>query len=416
MIGYIDAIHGQLGLKERDWLDTNIDRLGPNSIAQGLKSSGGEVMNKHLNSTRSWIQVWTDMAHLTLSGFTALQDPLGTLVRDGGAKRFTKQIADMAKTTKAINGQLSQEEQVRLLRRIEKSLLVGAHNAAYTVDDLIATYVGPDIDAKAQNLLVTYFKLNGVQSISDFTSSLAQGIAFLNIEENGRKAQAGDERAVRELQLLGLAPEDVVFDEFGELKVLTLWDHETASEDEKLRDVRVRSAIITFVEESQVRPNSTNRSLFMSNPYFSLLAMWRNYPVAYSNQILAPAWGRLAQDGNAVPIMALALSAVPVLLLAELLRDGVRNLGDGDGDEDWFTFERPRWKKDWEWHDHLAYAVKRSGLWGNDELVADVLGGLADGGPREALAEAGGVVASDVNKYAKWGSVPMPLGDLVKWG
>jgi hypothetical protein len=104
-----------------------------------------------------------------------------------------------------------------------------------------------------------------------------------------------------------------------------------------------------------------------------------------------------------------------MMLLAELIRDQVRDLGDGD-DDDVFALTTPSWKRDWTWMDHLAYAVKKSGFYGNDELVGDVLGGLVEGGPRKAVAEAGGVVASDIDKYLQYGKVPLPGGDLVKWG
>jgi hypothetical protein len=155
----------------------------------------------------------------------------------------------------------------------------------------------------------------------------------------------------------------------------------------------------------------------MSNPYYRLLFMWRGFVVSFYNNIMAPAWAKLAEDGNAKPIMVAGLAFVPVMLVAEMFRDMVRNFGDDDGDEDYFTFERPRWKNSWDFFDHLAYAVKRSGFYGNHELVTDVLGELVEDGPREAVAEAGGVFLSDINKGLKGWGWPVPGGDLMKgWG
>ena len=66
--------------------------------------------------------------------------------------------------------------------------------------------------------------------------------------------------------------------------------------------------------------------------------------------------------------------------------------------------------------DHLAYAIEKAGFYGQHELTKDVVGKLVEEGPVDAAAEAGGVVASDIRKYLEYGRVPMPLGDLVKWG
>jgi hypothetical protein len=110
----------------------------------------------------------------------------------------------------------------------------------------------------------------------------------------------------------------------------------------------------------------------------------------------------------------MAMAFVPVMLIAETLRDQVRDLGDGD-DDDLFEITRPDWKKDWTLMDHVAYAVEKSGFYGRHEIVTDIAAPLLEGQPRKAAAEAGGVFASDMNKLAQFGKVPLPAGDLVKW-
>jgi hypothetical protein len=63
----------------------------------------------------------------------------------------------------------------------------------------------------------------------------------------------------------------------------------------------------------------------------------------------------------------------------------------------------------------VAYAVEKSGFYGRHEIVGDIAKPLFEGDARKAAAEAGGVLASDMNKLAQYGKVPLPAGDLIKW-
>jgi hypothetical protein len=244
---------------------------------------------------------------------------------------------------------------------------------------------------------------------------IASTLAFMHIEEHARAAQKGNQKSIEALHYLGLAPEDVVFDDKGELLIRSVWEVDTISPEELERDTRVRSAIHTFVMQSQVRPNATNRTLLMSDPYFSLLTLWRGYIIGYDNDVLNPMLAKLAQNGNATPLAVSVAVFIPVMMFGEMLRDGVRNLADGDEEEEWF--EVPRWKRDWTLAEHILYAFRKSGFYGRGEIVQDVVGEFIEGGPREAAFELGGVAGNDLNKYLKWGRVPIPGADFVKtWG
>jgi hypothetical protein len=415
MVNYISAIHVMSGIETRDKVDNLLDKAGKDSILQALKSDG-KIMNDKLNFARSWATAWINASHLTLTAFTALQDLLVPLIRDdANAKRYTQAITNLIQQSGPILKRLSPEKREQLERRMRKAAMVGAASGFFRRDDIMATHVGSDITPGAQKFQEWYFWANRVQMVSDAASSIADAIAMLHIEEHAKLAKKGNQQSVDALHYLGLTPEDVIFDEHGELLIRSVWEVDDISEAELERDTRVRAAMHTFVMQSQVRPNPTNRPILMSDPYFSLLTLWRGYITGYDNDVLNPMFAKLAQNGNMTPLVAAVLVFIPVMMFGELLRDGVRNLADGEDDDD--PFEVPRFKQDWTWFDHVAYAFRKSGFFGRGEIVNDVAAGLIEGGPREAVAELTGVVGSDVNKGLKGWGWPQPGGDWIKsWG
>jgi hypothetical protein len=146
---------------------------------------------------------------------------------------------------------------------------------------------------------------------------------------------------------------------------------------------------------------------------------WKSFSTAFGANVLAPAWGKMVEDGDPVPMMYLALLSVPVMIFADALRDAVKMALSDSDDEEGNKRWRPAWKQNWTLADHTAYALKRSGFQGKDELSLDVISPMLEGKSGEAAAELGGVVASDARKVAKfgWGNFPVPFDDLTKnWG
>ena len=407
-VKYIDTIHGQLGLKERDYLDKIIKSRGPDSMFAGLQSEGG-IMNPKINNAMSWALAFSDIVHLTLTAFTSLVDPLGALVRtDGNYATFMRGFQDMRQNQKRELQKLSPTARQRFID------LIGAHNTAFTNEDLMATYFGAETPPAVQRFLSWYFKVIGVEAISNFTSDLSQRVGYLYVLDLNERALAGDQEALAEMHRLNVTPEDIKLDENKEMIVLD-WDQMVAADpEENERDLRVRTAVMRFVEESQIRPNAATRSFWLSNPYYRIPGQWRGFMSSFDDQIMRPAYARMIENGDMKPIAAMAMTFVPVMLIAETLRDQVRDLGDGD-DDDLLEFTTPSWKKDWTLFDHVAYAVEKSGFYGRHEIVGDIAKPLFEGDARKAAAEAGGVLASDMNKLAQYGKVPLPAGDLIKW-
>jgi hypothetical protein len=379
-------------------------------------------MNEKLSTGLTFAAAWANLSHLTLSLAAAAVDPAGILARSGDFNIFWKSMKETREMLKRIAKEMPPSELDTLLD------LSGVMEHANTRNDINATFMAGFDSPSISKVTDVFFRANGVQYLTDFTRAAAGRSAFYTIASWKRMAEDQNlspeiqQKALRELHSLGLTPEDIdlVKTEDGELpNILTYEKWAQASEAEKERNLRVRAAIHISTDQSTVRPDATSRALVASNPYTAIFMLWKSFATAFGANILKPAWGKMVEEGDASPLMYLALLSIPVMLFSDLLRDAVKMALSDSEDEEGEKRWRPIWKSSWDLSDHLAYAVRRAGFQGSDELALDVISPMLEGKPGEAAAEFGGVIASDARKVAKfgWGNFPLPLNDLTKnWG
>jgi len=410
----LDAVTGTLGLRQRDALDAVIRSQGPDSPLKMFDSGGRSVMNEKLNLARSALMFWQVITKLTLTALTGTVDFLGQLVLHNNWKIFQKSMRDTYKNLYKINRE-NPDSRWRMLN------MVGVMENAFTRDDLEGSYYGPDISPWIQRQMTTFFRWTGVEWAADRAREVAGYGAEQALLE--WKFTASDPNqpvekrntALDRLAEFGVTPDDLTAytDSSGlqRLLVRNLEQRGDPGSPEWLRDDKVRIAIMRFVDQSQVRPDPLRRTLSASNPYFAIFLQWKSFLVTFDAQILKPMWNKLTEEGNASPMLWMVLTFVPTMLFADMLRDVIKTAGDDD-DDNW----RPDWKDDWTLGQHIAYAVERSGLYGRQELLLDIMQPLMAGKVPEAIAELAGPTAGDVRKLISYGpsSLNLPLGDATK--
>lgn len=448
-VRYLDAVNGLLGMKERDTLNGIFDAAGKDSWLQNFKSEPGELMNERINAGRQFTHMWTNITKLTLAAAAASVDPFGQLLRHGDGKVFaqsTKEAHNMLRTI-AKNGGLDD---------MQKFLVsMGLMEHAMTIEDHAETYDGAQVEQPGGSNTLSgkivkgtrtvqnkFFYYNGVEFIT-VRARTASGIAAIrSIIKWSRDAKSEDklirEMAEKRLAELDLSADDVetapytttTGEESELIKYLTFDERialqntasdpnageeaRKAAEERIARDDRIRVAVHRQTNESTLRPDPTNRALHASNPYYSIFNVWKGFITAYSNQILRPAWVRLIEEGNATPLMWMALTFIPIMFFADMLRDAIKTGLDDDEDD-----LRPRWKDDWTFGDHVLYAVERAGFLGGNELVFDIIQPLSEGNVPRAFGEIAGVPVSDAMKMGEYGpgAQNLPGGDMWKnWG
>jgi hypothetical protein len=406
---YMDAVLGQSGVVERDSVNSFIDKHGDTfPFLKKFEAKEGQIMNPYLNNMRSFLLMWQAISKLTLSAFASFIDPFGQLLHHGDFALFLKSL----KMTYQGLRQLAQAspEVVKMYRNILES---GSLEEAMTHEDLMSTYFGPEVRPWAQNVMTKFFTINGVQWITQKTRHMATTAGLIALKDWKLKAEQGDERAIQFLAEHGLAAEDILLDQDGDV-ILVPEDEVEAFTPEGERAIRVHSALFRFVNESQIRPDPTNRTLLGSNPYYALVTQWKNFIVAFDNQLLRPAMMRAFEDHNWSPVMFGALTMVPVMLFADMLRDAIKTSMDDD-DDNW----RPKWKDNWTLQEHIMYAVQRAGFYGRHELVYDIMEQLQKGDVPRAATEILGPAASDFRQIASDGfqQKMLPGADLWRdWG
>jgi hypothetical protein len=430
-INYVDAVNGQLGLKQRDAIDHWLEAMYPNNpeawVRANFHSGGGQIMNENLNNIRSGLHAYVDIVHLSLNALTSLVDPLGVLVKMGDGKAFIKV---MNETRASLINQFKGMPPGAVDLMLKQA---GVESHSFQNEDLQATYNGPETAMWAQKLLGQWFKMIGVDAIGRGTSKLAGHGSNEKLIAWAKGAQVGAAGTAEELARHGLTWEDVrtsteaellgygveaaeAREKAGEVLHLLTFDEYCAAVDagdtkEIERDLRVRGAIFRFVEESQVRPGATTRSLPMSNPYFSLLSIWRSYILAFDNQIGKPAWAKLGEEGNGYPLAFLILAYIPVLLFAEVIREAIKMAFSDNEDEDGNKSWTPPYRSNWTFGDYIGYAAGKAGLYGPSEIPIDAIKATVNSGMSKGIASAGGVLTSDIWKYDRYGKLPLPLQD-----
>lgn len=252
------------------------------------------------------LQAYQNARLLPLALLSSLVDPIGIAVRTGGD--FKTAWNGFKTGLKALTDKNTRADIHRLLETLGSTEDIG------TLEALQQGLGGGDSPG-SRKLNEFVFKYNGLQGWVRSTRYMALKAA------NGfmLKHAGGEGDSARYLRELGLKPGDVQMAENGDVKILTEAERASATPTEVRRDDRVRKAMMQFVDEAILRPNSQQTPLWYSDPYVGLITQYKAFGYALYDQIggrIAREWGQ----GN-LKVLLPALAYLPVTVAAELLRE-----------------------------------------------------------------------------------------------
>ena len=286
-------------------------------------------------ATVQGLQAYQNLRLLPLSLLSSLVDPMGIAVRSGGDFKSTWQGFKVG--MKSIFDHTTREEQRRMLEAL------GA------ADDMFAEVaLQPGQSAGfAQKVNDTLFRWNGLSAWTRATRYMAlnAGHAWLLTH-----ASNPGEASVRYRRELGLRDGDVQTASDGKsVKLLSEAELAEATPAEQARDARVKKALMQFVDEAILRPNAMQSPMWVSDPYMGLVSQYKGFTYAMYDQI----YKRIALEVGAgnMRVIAAALMYIPMAAGAELLREFIQTLGDGD----------PK-RKDWGVTEYAMLGAGRTGL------------------------------------------------------
>ena len=177
--------------------------------------------------------------------------------------------------------------------------------------------------------------------------------------------------------------------------------------------IKVSEAIYKFVEESIIRPNSAQRPMWASNPYFALVWQLKGFFYAYGKTIIGgqareihARYQEAGAGAAALPLTMMALTILPLTMLGLEVREYIKLLlgtvlpgAEMFGEKDYLkTNSMPL--------DTYIYEIfDRSGIAGPFGLLLPLVPGHQWGGPFEKGATILGPSADKVFDIFKYGPV-----------
>ncbi|WP_417244211.1 hypothetical protein [Celeribacter sp.] len=348
----IDQLEGQDQVLAREIVENYMGRSNrlfgkqlPPKVGRGLSAVGAYVY----------------MTTLGLASISQVTDLATTAMR----MHSTSAFKDLYQTLT----QFTREERAELARR------VGTVQSQMTMDALHNSYGNDFMTPEVRWATDVFFKITGLQAITDHNRALATQMGLGFITRATRKANEGDATAIRQLQDLGLTPQDVsAFYSEGQ-------NFDTPAGE------KLRQGLYAFVDESILRPNAAMRPGWASNPWFSLF--WQLKSFAWGGKKIfidgvAREYTQRRREGQS--ILASTASAqvgiamgLPLAFAAVMLRDmakeGLNSTFDDD-EYDWRAFDT-----DWASGGGITELVDRAGLLGPLSLAVGAYSGMDYGRP-----------------------------------
>lgn len=301
------------------------------------------VSGERTRAVIAGLQTYQNSRSLPLALLSSLVDPMGIAVRSGGD--FATAWTGFKTGIKSLTNKATREEIHDMLQ------MLGSTSDMGSTEVLSHAFggEGSPVTAKVNEFI---FKLNGMAAWTRATRYMALTSAHQFLMKHGN---ASGDTASRYRDELGLKKGDVsiatVTGADGtrrrQVKLLSQEELAKATPEQQAADARVKQALMQFVDEAILRPNSQQVPLWHSDPYMRLFSQYKAFSYAIYEQIL----GRMnveLQNGNGKVALA-AMAYLPIVIAAELLR----NVFQGD-EEDTADFGPG---------DYLALGVERSGLY-----------------------------------------------------
>ena len=342
---YVDAMMGSFGLSLAtpwQYMFNAVDAVRGKPYGPALTPEKRMLQAKERAAkVRQWsgyLSVYQNVRTLALATLSSLVDPLGVGIRSGNAFEAFRAMRDSFRAL----GKNSMPE----LKQLAEDF--GLVETAVSNEALAMAYGGLHLTRGARAVSDTFFKAIGLTQWTRATrvAAFASAQRFLL-----RHADGISPTSKRYMQELGLEPGDVQDDGNGYVK---LRDIDPGAE------TRVRNALARWVDEAILRPNASQRPLWMSDPNYMLFSQYKAFMYAFNETILKRVKHEL-REGNVNPLLV-AMMYAPVMLVAELLREALQHGPEGD----------PR-REEWGPLEYMGHATKRAGLLGPREYVADAV-------------------------------------------
>lgn len=310
-------------------------RNAQNYIQAALGTLGADINPKRLQAQGAAMVV-LNWAYLGFATLSSLIDPIGILVRSGDFEVAGVALkAGLREIAAKIKGdETALREMGEMIGAVEKRAINEALNYEFG---------GVYMQGASAKLNETLFKLNGLTSYTRWTRLMALEAAHRFIKKH---VQNPNEHSERYLAELNLDPSQLEFDADGRMKLLDadqMYSLRKAAaraaeggDQDRLgtlaqqieREEQKRAALNRFIDESILRPDAAQRPIWASDPHWMLVFHLKGFTYSMYDRILKRIINEAGVHGNYAP-----LAVMPLYIPAMLASDWLRNLAQGDDDE-----------------------------------------------------------------------------------
>lgn len=362
---------------------------------------GQDAMSPTARKLSGIVMTYENILTLLFASLSSFPDLVGPIVRSrdfAGVRDALAGMADVIGSTK------DARERRKLLHDF------GVSHRTTTEQALLEVYGARFMSGTAQKVNDAFFKYTGLEAVTAFGRTMSASVAMRFIQRHAKQALAGDAESVRYLKELGLTA-DEANSLNGSFKTLpqmladgTAFDASGEYTAEAQVADKILTAINQFVDESVVRPDSTQRPVWASDPRFMLVWHLKSFAYSYAKVIMKPVFKEAMYQYQkhgispkvAVPLLTFAL---PVMLASALgLR--LRELVQYDIPHEMGLNELERPSENRPFDEYLYDVLRRGGILGPAELAINAM--EAEDKKRSALVTLLGPTADHLNSLLQF--------------
>jgi len=247
-----------------------------------------------------------------------------------------------------------------------------------------------------------FFRAILLEHFTKFTRVFAAGMGRRFIISLAQNTEMDPARKQRYLKELGIT----------EKEILT-WLNDDKQDLTTDAGIKVSEAIYKFVDESIIRPNSAQRPMWASNPYFALVWQLKGFFYAYGKTIIGgqarEIHNRYVESGAgaaALPLTMMAVTIIPLTMLGLEVREYIKLFfgtvlpgSEAFGEKEYLkTNNMPM-------DEYIREIFDRSGVAGPFGLLLPLVPGFSFGGPYEKGASILGPTSDKIFDIFKYGPV-----------
>lgn len=329
---------------------------------RGVNGTLGDNINPVARRLFGNMIVYQNVRLLPLAIFSSVIDPMGIMVRGGtvadAAAAFKRGIMEIPRGFKKDNT----AKDDGWYKLAEDMGVIDNTALMHTIGTMYSQGMVSSLGKKIND---TFFRFNLMEQ---FNTSMRVSATEAALKFMQRHAEGQNEHSQRYLDELGLQKSDVIVKDGRPLvRADEFVKHGMTEEQAVEASNRMRGALNRWVDGAVLRPNASDKPIWMNDPHWALMAHLKQFTYAFQHTIIDRVVHE-AERGNYTPAMALA-SYVPIMVAADMVKGMIQGGG-----------EQPSWKKGWGAEDYFESGVERAGLYGVGQFGVDFMKDIHHGG------------------------------------